>query len=757
LLNKRYNLGKGKKFSVYFSGFALFLLSVSLLMLEIMFTRVSKVSFGSDFQFILISSAILSIGLGGIFVYFFYESLISRNNYDKTLQISIILYLFLLLTPFFALHYLINSQLLAKILFFTLTFFVYLVWGVCAGIIFTVYVKRIHLIYFFSMAGSAIGVFLAIFLLDIFGMEKTIILVFALSFLPLLLINFDKKPDAKYLLFLAGLFIAFLVALSYFLPAFSIVCPNQTKPIFSETNSFSQIDTYQLQHGIPYFSTGFGQLPQDVNIYEMKIDCIGTTTFVEFKPKKMEFLEGSLKYLPYTIKNYTNSLIIGSGAGLEVVMSVHAGNGKVTAVEINPLIINRAQELAKDNRSLNIYNHNSVKLSIEEARSFLLKSPDKYDLIYLSSSKRYGGAGLSSYAFLENYLYTKEALKSYFDHLDEDGLFAVADINWFIMRYMENWVLVMDKLGIGFKNNVILVKGDKYSLVIFKKIEFTDEEIKKINENSQKIGLTTLLLRPENLRKFKLNRIDITDNHPFYWNTYSVYSQDYNVNQDTDLTFKNMQFISIKYLFILFFIIAAALIVAFAVPFLLYKNEYRSDLLKYLFYFFFIGVGFIMIELVLIHKFTIFVENPVYALSVVLSTILLFSGIGSYFASKLYNKSKFLVYCAAAILVVIMALYIPFLVYIFAKFSHFSLPFKILLSIVFIALPSFFMGMFFPFGLERVGKFSNRWVPWMWGINGIASTFGGVLSMIVSLIWGFNAALITGAICYIFAVIALKK
>ena len=191
-------------------------------------------------------------------------------------------------------------------------------------------------------------------------------------------------------------------------------------------------------------------------------------------------------------------------------------------------------------------------------------------------------------------------------------------------------------------------------------------------------------------------------------------------------------------------------------PFLFRKNENPGAIIKFLSYFSLIGMGFIIFELTLIQKFTIFVENPVYSLSIILSAILFFGGIGSYFTPLLSKKFKSFIPHITGILALIMLAYTFVLTPIFNQFYSFDQPFKIMLSVLLAAMPSFFMGIFFPFGLMAVNKCSNKLVPWMWGINGVASALGGVLSMIIALFFGFNITLAIGVAFYIMAAAAIK-
>ena len=759
-------ISKQKNWDAYITGLAVFLLSASLLMLEILFTRVSKVSFGNDFKFILLSFAILGIGAGGMLVYFFIGTGMFRDNFGKILQFSTISYSLLLLTPFLILHYFTDDQPLAKLLFFISTLLVYLVWGVSISMVFTSYTEKAALLYFFSMTGSAFGAFIVVSLLDAFGASKTIIAAFFISFLSVFLFNLNKKANKRLLFLLFLFFVAFSAVLSNKFSAYSdIVCHSSQKPKFSDTNSFSQIDmydAYQLQQDgelfIPATYVTLDEILNDVKLYGIGIDCSGRTTFIEFKPEKLKLLEKSVKIMPYTFRNYSNGLIIGSGAGIDVVMSVLAGVDNITAVEINPLIIGQVEKITGKNESLDIYNHKSVDLVIGEARNFVLKSNDKFDLIFIPGSKRYGGSGLSSYAFLENYLYTQEAFESYFEHLNDDGVVAVSDFTWFVLRYLDNGIFAMKRQGIDVENRIALISGDPGSTVILKKSPFTIEEREKLKAASDKHKFDILFLGPKDIASYGEDAIIITDDHPFYWNKYSAINllDKDKIKYESFLSYKNERFNSLDHLFILFFLMVSALLLFALLPFSFSKSKNPRAIMRCLCYFSCIGLGFIIFELTLIQKFTIFVENPVYSLSIILSAILFFGGIGSYFTPLLSKKFRSIIPRITGILALIMLLYAFALTPLLSQFYGFGIPFKIILSVLLVAMPSFFMGMFFPFGLMEVNKCSNKLVPWMWGINGVASALGGVLSMIIALFFGFNTALAIGVAFYILAAAAIR-
>ncbi|MEG6568442.1 hypothetical protein [Thermoanaerobacterium thermosaccharolyticum] len=73
---------------------------------------------------------------------------------------------------------------------------------------------------------------------------------------------------------------------------------------------------------------------------------------------------------------------------------------------------------------------------------------------------------------------------------------------------------------------------------------------------------------------------------------------------------------------------------------------------------------------------------------------------------------------------------------------------KIIISSILVMIPGFFMGMPFPRGIRLLGTGDKNVIPIAWGINGAMSVIGSILSVIISMIFGFKITLITGAIIY---------
>ena len=174
--------------------------------------------------------------------------------------------------------------------------------------------------------------------------------------------------------------------------------------------------------------------------------------------------------------------------------------------------------------------------------------------------------------------------------------------------------------------------------------------------------------------------------------------------------------------------------------------------MPYLLYFASIGAGFIIVEVAMIQKFILFLGHPVFALSVVLFSLLSFSAFGSYLSGRLFQEPDVhsLVKLLAAVPVVIV-LYILILPPIFYGLVHLSLPLRILISVLLMGPLATLMGMPMPLGIRLVASSAPELIPWGWGVNGATSVMGSVGTLVIAISRGFNQTLILGAILYLIA------
>jgi len=172
-------------------------------------------------------------------------------------------------------------------------------------------------------------------------------------------------------------------------------------------------------------------------------------------------------------------------------------------------------------------------------------------------------------------------------------------------------------------------------------------------------------------------------------------------------------------------------------------------------YFFAIGIGYMFLEIALIQKFILFLGHPLYSTSIIIFSLLLSSGVGSYFSDRIQkyiSPAKFLMALTTLILlnILIMAAGVKL-------FLGYPLAFRIAYTSANLALPGFFMGVPFPMGVQRTGKINPSLIPWGWAVNGCASVLSAILAVIIALYTGFTVVIILAAAGYFLAGLASLK
>lgn len=195
-------------------------------------------------------------------------------------------------------------------------------------------------------------------------------------------------------------------------------------------------------------------------------------------------------------------------------------------------------------------------------------------------------------------------------------------------------------------------------------------------------------------------------------------------------------------------------------PLALHKRGDRGAITP-LFYFVAIGLGFIVVEVILIQRFVLFLGHPTYAMTVVVFLMLLSGGAGS-LASRYWLKETTRIRAVLGAIVGLVTLYAFALHSLLGALL--ALPFadKVMLSAMLLAPLGFLMGMPFPAGLremagagEEFAKESeaaeSHMIEWAWAINAASGVLGSVVAILIALNCGFNATLGCAAGAYLFA------
>ena len=173
-------------------------------------------------------------------------------------------------------------------------------------------------------------------------------------------------------------------------------------------------------------------------------------------------------------------------------------------------------------------------------------------------------------------------------------------------------------------------------------------------------------------------------------------------------------------------------------------------------YFCAIGMGFMLIEISQMQRLMVFLGHPVYGLSVVLFTILLFSGAGSTTVGAHVPRPGEVIARVAALLTALVAA--GLLTPLFTTWARSeTTEMRILVSVLLLAPPAFCMGMMFPLGLS-IWRRHQELLPFFWSANGITSMLASVLGMAVSIEFGIANAYALGvgfyAVCALMIVLS---
>lgn len=458
------------------------------------------------------------------------------------------------------------------------------------------------------------------------------------------------------------------------------------------------------------------------------------------------------EFLPFTVQDRPNTLILGAGAGKDIVLALLAGAPTITAVEVNPAIVAATRAAAAYNGQ--ILDRPEVQLTIGDARTFVERSQTVYDLIYLNLVYTQA-AEPTSLALTENYVFTTEAFQRYFERLTPTGYLAIITHNALEgSRAMITALQALDDLGMApaqaLDHLALWMRNDedptlRTSVLLLGKSPLPPTLLQTTTTQAQAVALQPLFLPGQfemafaPLRQgmglaafvqadaaYNLSATD--DNRPFFFHL------------DWGLPPAISQGIFIAAIFLL-------TLVGLALRARTGSEEWPWW--AALLYVLLIGVGFMWIETALIQRLQLLLGYPVLALATVLSALLLAGGIGSLLSQRWVDRSgaKF-VRWAALWVAGIALLYWLFLPNLLALLLPLPLAVRLVAAALLAALPGLGLGIPFPTLLRRFPH-SPQKVALLWSVNGVAAVLGSLLAVAIAMTYGFGATQLGGAAVYV--------
>jgi predicted membrane-bound spermidine synthase len=787
------------------------MLSISVLLFELALTRIFSIVLWYDYAFMAISVAFFGLGIGSLLIHILKNKIKREKLASKILQTTII---FAVSVPIFILviGHIIPPNIYFIYLFYLASSIPFFFAGISMSLIYFAMPREVSKLYFIDLVGAASATLMLDPLMQRLGAESVLLsaalLVLGPSLIAALLLstssqkkNVSDKPVIENKIKLYGIIV--LAAATVLLAAnsdsniiaikpgenkglhYQLSKPSEFEHLLTQWNSFSRIDvTRQIHHN----DSDNDNTGRSRALAAIAIDADADTPVFKWNGSSTDLLwmKKYMDYLPFEISNdVNNTLIIGSGGGEDVLIALAGGSKKVTAVEINPLIISTAKQFG--NSTGNLYERNEVDLFVDDGRRFISSSSSKYDMIVIKLVDSWAAQLAGGYALSENYLYTVEAFREYLHHLDEDnGMLVMVRWNFELPRLMpliaeslrqekkegskedisQQILVVEDRPGLYFTSNN---QQTIYPVVlIIKNNPFTDSEInlakeRIANNNAKVIAMPDGYIEPpydrllsdknyyhsqqlqENDRKTSLELKPPTDDSPFYFAREQIPNQ---------------------MILLLETVLGVSAVLALLLIFYSRRNKIqivtssRSSWFHMIFVLF-IGLGFMFLEITFIQKFLLLLGTPIMALTVILFSILLSSGIGSYLSGRLFRKNPYkAVVISIPLLVGIVLTYYGLLQEIIYSGITLQLPQRIALTFALISPAGLLMGFQFPSIIRTASMYSVKDnhtdgdITLLWGINVIASVIATVLTAISSMVIGFNGNLLIGAGLYVGALVS---
>ena len=764
----------------------IFLVALSGLVLEVSITRIFSAAIWYHFAFVAVSVALVGLGASGLVVHHRVTKLKGKWAENLTIYSAWGITIFIPIT-LFVMHAL-ASQVIYLPLYMVLFSVPFFLIGIIISAAFNAFASVAGRLYAADLIGASAGALLVVLFLVLTGGEGSTLIVGLISAISATLFSRITKNIKKTIgsLMLVAFAIS-LIFINYATQIFAIPTdPTAQKdlPIYlrehpgskivkTEWNSFSRIDVVEGGEG------GEGL------VAKVFIDGGAGTNIISWdgSTESRQELSTWMQYLPFKMMQDPKVLVIGSGGGRDVVASLVSGSKDVTSVEINPIIYDTVKSYG--DRAGNVYSHQYVRPHVDEGRSFITRSSEKYDIIYVPFVDTWASVSSGGLSVSENFLYTLEGFQQYYDHLTERG--KIVTVRWLIdaPRFISTYAKLLEQNGIPqdqLHRHLMMVTSDSYTqdpsvtMVVFSKSPFTDEEISFLSQSFSQYDYKPILV-PEQVMREPYDALlsgDITLEQ--FYNLFDT--KVYPVTDDNPyfLSFeKPLPPVVEVLLYASIGIVAIFLLVPFAwirrrrgereagggeeeVGISIKKRE--IGIRTVIPYFAALGVGFILIELALLQKLILFMGNPTMTFALLLFTILISSGGGSLLSSRIAkNNMRNLIFVIGGIagLGMLYVFSLPSIIY-----SALAEPIEIkaAISIGVLAPIGFLMGMPLPTGMRLLKVHRPDFIPWMWAINGAFSVLGAVLAIALGIMYGSSFAMILGVLVYLIALgisVASKK
>lgn len=784
-----------------------FTLCLGTLMYELALTRIFSVLMWYHFASMAISLALFGMGAAALVVYLLPGrfpaertcSLAARWAVFFALSVALFFVIFVLfrLQPQFGFRVLaffhqpfyqpfqqgfydrgIPGSLLAVLaVLYLLTALPFFCGGLALTLLLSRYLRQVNRLYFWDLLGAGSGCLLIILLLKLLG-GITAILAIALVGLAAAWLLLPARSPAVHRWGMALAALVLLVAGGANLAtgyADIRFARGRYEPnlLWSAWNSFSRVAVYPSQSQEMNQAWGLsrtyrGPIPEQLG---MVVDDTGYTTMYRWEGERtLDFFRANVIALPYLLKPHSTSLVIGPGGGKDVLTALAMGSKQVTAVEVNPLIVRAVDdEFASFTGAL--YRRRGVDLAIDEGRSFVRRSQQRYDVIQASAVFGRMAPAAGAFTLSENNLYTAEAFRDYWNHLTSDGILTISRFIFEreTLRLVSLGLHLLKEEGVADPAaHIAVIKERGLANFMLKRTPFTPAEIARLRRQAADLEFSVVFLpdqrdgngpyqrllasggSPDFYRAFPFDITPTSDDRPFFYYMFKPLDFVKLFTFPAKSQFEDRAVLTLRNLLV---VVSGFVALFLLLPLLVWRRSQLREpgTARRLFYFACLGLGFMLVEIGLMRRFILFLGPPIYSLAVILCALLVFSGLGSLLADRVpAGRERRALGWLLLALVLLLNFYIFLLPLPLAAWMGLPVAARCLVAGCLLIPLGLLLGMPLPLGMRLFHK-DGSGVPWAWGVNSATSVLGALLAVVAAMNFGFTLTLLGGELIYLAA------
>jgi hypothetical protein len=780
----------------------LFLLSAGTLMYEVVLTRLLSVLSWYYLAFVSVSMAMLGMTAGALFVQlrphlFQHSNVASRlRQFSLAMAVATPLALVTMLAIPIDLVPSIES-LYTFVLFCAIIATPFVFSGIAACLSLTRSEFAIGRVYFVDLLGAAAGSVGSVALLEILDAPSAMFAISGILFLSVrAFAGFEdrRKPSLRFTVFACGMLIA--AALNHETPfGFG---PIRSKGTLEERNHYiaevwnpiSRIRAQRSPEGPPMLfgtpDTRSKELEHPVSSIWLDIDNEAGTPIYKFSgsPKDIDFLAYDVTTLADQLRRGGSTAIIGVGGGRDLMAASLFNFRRIVGIELNAGMFDLTTRQLRS--FANLDKIRGLEIHLDEGRSYLSRTPEKFDVIQASMVDTWAATSAGAMTLSENSLYTVDAWRIFYRHLNPGGLITFTRWNSELERIQTSrmfalaWATLISQGVSNPGQQIALVGWGPVATILVSNQPLSGADLQELQTISNRYGFK-ILFSPEqpatdsdlkqvvatktlgqlsHLNSGMLDFSPVYDSSPYFFNSLKLSQM-----RTTDLS---QIFRSERWggnlralLFLLAFLVATLILLAIAIllPVTRWAEvpvrwDYR--VLGGIVYFVAIGLGFMLTEMAMMQQLSLFLGHPIYSLIVVLTGLTLATGVGSFASEALLLKSNGHVRAPAIAAAAIISVYSLSVLPLIHRYVYLPLSSRIGVSLALVLPIGFVLGFCFPVGLRWMKELKrNDCLPWMWALNGAASVVAGFFAIIVSMETSITISVLIGAGLYLCAAIAL--